>query len=181
MFTQKFDANVCDGETIECNAHGFTFVATIHTDDHPGKPWELEDGHGHVSKWTTRAKRPGELVLARDRDAFRYYDFSGAVAKAKAEGWNAPPYDGSKGERAARAARADFERLRAWCRDEWHYVGVAVVVVKNGIRLTGPFDCSQWGIESDAGEYLTDTANELLDDALSRSKAALASLCDCSA
>jgi hypothetical protein len=181
MFTKQFGANICDGDAIECKAHGFTFVATVHVDDHPGKPWENEDGHGDVTEWTTRNKRPGELILAKDRDARRYYDFAGAVAKAKAGGWNAPPYDGSRGERAVRAVRADFEHLKAWCDDEWQYVGVGVVAVKNGIRLTGPFDCSVWGIESTAGEHLTETANELLDDALSRARKTLANLCDCAA
>lgn len=85
-------------------------------------PWEDCDGHGEVSEWTTRAKRAGELVLCSDRSRKRYYDFAGAVKIARREGWDTAPYKtGTKGERAARAAQADYEYLRAWCDSEWWY------------------------------------------------------------
>lgn len=64
---------------------------------------------------------------------------------------------------AAAAARADYERLRAWCNGDWHYVGVQVTVSRAGIELA---NASLWSIESDAGDYLIETANELLQEAL---------------
>jgi hypothetical protein len=182
MFTKTFGSYVCPGDSIACEKDGFTFHAIIHRDDSADQPWTREDGHGDVTDWTSRAKGPGELVLANHRGSFRYYDFAGAVAKAKAEGWDTAPYgQGTAGERAERAARADFERLKAWCNDEWFLVGVSVVAQKGGVQLVGKYDCALWGIESDAGDYLVEVANELLDDALACAKEKLAKLCDCGA
>ena len=88
----------------------------------------VECGHGPVSEWTTRAKQLGERVLVEDRrGAKRYYDFAEAVRIAKRDGWDAPPLgEGTKGQRAARAAEADFNRLRGWCNGDWEYVGIVV-------------------------------------------------------
>lgn len=155
---------------------GFDISFEIIPDDATGAPWEENDGHGDVSEWTTRAKRPGELVLCSDRGKRRFYDFAGLVAKALAEGWDAIPYnDGqeTKGQQAAKAARADFERLRAWCNDEWHWCGVKVSVSRKGTHLGS---ASLWGLESDAGDYLTETANDLAEEALDAAKAHSAEL-----
>ena len=63
---------------------------------------------------------------------------------------------------AAGAAMSDFERLRAWCNDEWHYLGVIVAPVcaccDQVIKGTTE---SLWGIESDSEEYHWDVAQEL--------------------
>lgn len=69
---------------------------------------------------------------------------------------------------AAAAARADYEFLRAWCNDEWSYCGVIVTAYRNRIELGR---ASLWGIESNAGEYLRDVANELLEEALEEARA----------
>ena len=84
------------------------------------------------------------------------------------------------GERAyaAAAARADFERLRAWCNDEWQYVGVSVTVKRAGVTLVQPYSVALWGIESDAPEYLAETANELLSEALDEARDAIGRLVD---
>lgn len=133
-------------------------------------PWEREDGHGEVFGWTTRAKLPGERRLCEDRKAFRYYDYAGAILKAKAEGWDAEPYGtGTAGERAVRAVEADFKRLRDWCRDEWRYVGVILSVSKNGVMLD-EYAASLWGIESDCEAYQVDIANDLLSEAVEAGK-----------
>lgn len=61
---------------------------------------------------------------------------------------------------AAAAARADFERLAAWCRDQWEWCGVLVAPVTE----YGPdWDSavSLWGIESDSPEYHAEMAREL--------------------
>lgn len=65
-------------------------------------------------------------------------------------------------EYAARAAMADFERLRDWCNNEWQYVGVIVTATNSdGDEIA---NASLWGIESDASEHLLEVANELLRD-----------------
>ena len=140
IFTTKFDRFVCDGESIRAESEGFTLVATVYHDDHNEAPWDNEDGHGPVSEWTNRAKHPGELILTSERGGcHRYYDMQEAVRIARKDGWGykGMPEGEAPGARAAIAARKDFEALKAWCDDEWHYVGVAVVVSKNGVELTG--------------------------------------------
>ena len=61
-------------------------------------------------------------------------------------------------EYAAKAAMADYERLRGWCYDEWNYV--AVVVTDDE---TGEFE-SLCGIESDCDDYLAEVAQELAEE-----------------
>ena len=140
---------------------GRRFAWWLEHDSGYGTPWDNDDGHGPVSEWTRRDKRPGEMVLACDRHSRRFYDFAEAVRIAKADGWDAPPYGhGSAGQRAHRAAMADFRRLRDWCNDRWNYVGVCVQEVEDESAV-GPVE-SLWGIESDADDYLRETAEELV-------------------
>lgn len=138
---------------------GLTFQVTFPPDDSGDCPWEQSEGHGPVSDWTTRQKRPGELILSSHGNSQRFYDFAAAVKQAKAEGWNAKPYDipgETKGQRAVKSVKADYKFLRDWCLDRWEYVGVEVV------RLGGDeSSASLWGIESCADDYLEEVAHEL--------------------
>jgi hypothetical protein len=178
IFSAPFTGNTYDGETIIGEHDGFTFVATIHGDSDTDAPWDNEDGHGPVSAWRAKdSKAPGELVLSTDRTSCRFYDFAAACQQARTEGWGATGDDGMKArEKAAHAARADFERLKAWCDDEWSYVGVAVTVSRNGIQLTGNYDHALWGIESDSAVHLTETAEEYAQEALAAAREAIAAL-----
>ncbi len=140
----------------EFTHNGVEYIATVQPDEFHGAPWDECDGHGIVSGWERREKRPGELILSSDRGAHRFYDFAESVKIAKRDGWDAEPYTGTRGERAARAVRKDFERLQAWCNDAWSYVGVTV-------RRADSCGCrgesaSLWGVESD---YWKETATEL--------------------
>jgi hypothetical protein len=181
MFTKGFDADVTPGDAIKCRVDGYTCVARIYQDDDSTPPWKEEDGHGPVSKCTSRAKRPGERVLNEDHGSRRYYDWEAAIIQAKKEGWDAPPYGGTPGQRAERAVARDFEAMRAWCADEWWYCGIAVVVSRAGVNLTGKYDHALWRVECNypdsENKYLTEVANELLPDALAAAKAKLAKLC----
>lgn len=164
-------------ETVEHD--GFRLAVRLEYDCDHGTPWEECDGHGPVSEWTTRAKLSGELELCRDRSHRRFYDFAEACRIARRDGWNAAPYvvaGETARQKAARAARADFERLRAWCTDEWHWLGVVVTASRNGIELGRD---SLWGIESDAGEYLREVADDLAAQAIAEAREALADLCEC--
>jgi hypothetical protein len=113
-------------EKHEFELNGVKFVATVERDEDCGPPWEECDGHGIVSDWTMRAKKPGEMILHQSRWGKRYYNFAESVKIARRDGWNAAPYTGTRGECAARAAMANFEYLRKWCDDEWHYTVVTV-------------------------------------------------------
>jgi hypothetical protein len=110
-------------EIIEHN--GYSFRAEYSTDVMCETPWEWADGHGTVSDWTQRDKRPGEVVLCSDRSSKRYYDMQGAIKTAKAEGWgydydSVLPTD-TPGQKAVKAAQNDFNYLKAWCNNDWWY------------------------------------------------------------
>lgn len=158
-----------------------TAVVAIVNDDNMGAPWEEHDGHGPVSDWTSREKRPGELELCSDSRGGkkRYYDFAEACRIARRDGWNAEPYN-VPGEtprmRATKAARADFERLQAWCNDQWRWIGVCLFelphdgVERDAERIAdkAPFGilnhAALWGIESDADACHGEVARELLSE-----------------
>jgi hypothetical protein len=173
MFTKKFDTYACDGDSITCEVDGFVVTATIEYDDSSGEPWNENDGHGPVSDWTTRDKNPGEIVLCSDdyhRGSKRYYNYQEAVKIAHKDwGFKA-------GKESADAAIRDFERLKAWCNNVWHYVGVCVHVSRKGIKLTDKYGNALWGIESDEGDHLTEVANDLLEEALNEARKKLAEL-----
>lgn len=152
---EKFTAPVYPGESITRG----NLTATIHSGPDMDAPWDNSDGHGVVSDWTSRDKNPGERVLCSDRHSKRFYDVQASTAIAKRDEWDAAPYGGTKGEKAARAVEADYEYLRQWCNDEWFYVGV-VVTDSDGNHLA-----SLWGIESNSGDHINGIAAELFDEA----------------
>lgn len=225
-FPESFDSPALDGETLTLEVDGFTVMATIHDDPDSGPPWKEHDCHGWVTRWTSRDKAPGELVLNEDHGSRRFYDFAGAVRLARRDGWGAKPYrmdieDGvpsgglvrangqwfkgrdlvsgvsdwcddkgeairqaydrardavGPGEWAAMAARSDFEYLKAWCDDEWSWVGVAVTVSRAGVDLTGEYDHAIWGVDSPSADHLTELANERIGEALDSARAKISAL-----
>lgn len=157
-----------DGDTF--THEGLTFTLTIECDYDHGAPWDEEDGHGPVTGWERRNKLPGEMILAEDRGFKRFYDFAAAVKIAKRDGWNAKPYDipgETKGQKARKAALADFNHLRRWLHDDWRYVGVTVTCDD----LPGAPSESLWGIESDACEYFAEVAHDLAAEILAQAVA----------
>lgn len=161
-------------DTIAIN--GFTLSCELIADSCHGAPWDEECGHGPVSEWTRRAKLPGELVLCEDGQSKRLYDFAEACRIARRENWDAKPYNlgqQTKRQQAAKAALADYKRMRDWCLGNWNYVGVCVVARKCGIELGNAL---LWGIESDACDYLVGVANELIDEAMGAAMAQIESL-----
>lgn len=148
-------------DTIQVS--GFVFKVTVEFDSDSGCPWEREDGHGVISDWLYRDKRAGERVLREERGASMFYDVAASMAKAKAEGWDAAPYGGTRGEKAVRAVEADFQRMRDWLDNRWSYVGVIVERLDDEGVPDGDL-LSLWGIESDALEYIRSTAHELAEE-----------------
>lgn len=153
---------------------GRDFRVEYIVDDQHGAPWKENDGHGPVSEWTTRDKKPGELVLNNDRHSRRYYDFAEAVRIAKRDRWGheSAPATATKNQKATIAARADFEYLRGWCNDEWQYVCVIVTAINND-GTDGETE-SLCGVD-DLNNYPAEVARELADeicDTLTESEAA---------
>ena len=139
-----------------------------HFDRDHGAPWEVSNGYGDVSQWTSRSKRPGERVLNTDSRDFRYYDFQGAIKKARTEGWGLTPEalaaltrklqsKPTKHQIHAEAVERDFQQLRGWCNDEWHWMGVVVIDVE-----TEAYE-SLWGIESSDEDYIRDVERQLCE------------------
>lgn len=171
-----------DGDTFERN--GLTFRFAIEHDGDHGAPWDEEEGHGPVSEWrsydsTDMGKRTGEWLLNSDgRFRARFYDAREAQRIALRDGWGIGSEERAalaarlkreptNREIAAEAVRRDYERLRAWCNDEWSYVGVVVTLLDVEGDATDESN-SIWGIESDAGDYLTEVAHDLADEIAAR-------------
>ena len=134
----------------------------IEQDQDYNPPWIENDGHGPVTEWTRRDKRPGEIILCQDSGVKRYYDFQAAVKQAKRESWGiAGRTFKTRGEQAAAAAMVDYQYLRGYCKGDWHYIGVIIEDGEDNVSL--------WGIESNAYDYI-DTVIEELKKELHRLK-----------
>lgn len=149
---------------------GLAIVVQRKHDEGMGPPWKEHDGHGIVSEWTTREKRPGERVLIEDRRMRRYYDVAATTQRAREESWGdlaeCEKRLGRKptsGELASWAVDRDFERLHRWCNDEWYWMGVVVKLLDADDKVVA--ENSLWGVESDGDywrEVAADMANTLL-------------------
>ena len=153
-------------ETRESGTMSFRIEWVYDHDCDP--PWDREDGHGPVSDWEHRSKRPGEMILNSNRGSHRFYDFAEAVKLARKDGWNTAPYDWpSKGAQAHAAALADFDYLRRFCNDQWHYCGI-VVTLLDADGKPDSVDASLWGIESEGDDYHEEVIEELIAECLSQ-------------
>ncbi|WP_396329310.1 hypothetical protein [Burkholderia anthina] len=210
-----------DGNVEERTIEGRVYRVRINVpyDEDMGAPWEEHDGHGPVSDWTTRDKRPGEWVLASERGSKRYYDAQEANRIAEQDGWGlteahkaellqrlaknrvvrrsvgkatvthrygglmqefhratetvtVPGRDPNKpltaGEVRAEAVRRDFEYLRRWANDQWHFVGVVVTLLGDDEDLDGlvatDFHNALWGIADCDPAYAREVADDLIDE-----------------
>lgn len=154
-------------DTYTLEHKGRRFTVRHYLDEGHEPPWESSEGHGPIREDYQRGKRPGERVLAPtgSRDVWYLYDWAEAVRIAKRDGWDAPPYgEGTKGQRAARAVAADFEFIRGWLNDDWHYIGIEVTLLGAGDEETGHI-ASLWGVES-CGDFPAECARELADECL---------------
>jgi hypothetical protein len=145
---------------------GKRFRVHIESDDNSDPPWERSDGHGPVRSINAYhrgdhpEKRPGERVLHKSGRTFWLYDWKEACRLARKDGWNAEPYDAPN--RIERAVQADFDFLRGWLNDDWHYIGVCVTLVNDEDEdITDRYANALWGIESDARDYIETVAHEL--------------------
>lgn len=110
---------------------GNKFKVEYAYDDTGEAPWQWDDRHGQVSDWTSRDKKPGEIILCVDHPLKRYYDMQGAIETAREEGWSCEgvlPTD-TAGQKAVKAAQADYKYLKAWCADDWWYACLRVVLL----------------------------------------------------
>lgn len=155
--------------TIEKQHNGYKIKIETHADEDMREPWNEHDGHGIVSDWETRDKRPGELILNSDRHSKRFYDVTATLERARKDGWGLSPE--SKAALAAKlgrqptakevtaeAVRQDYEHLRGWCNDEWQWLGYTTQIeTPDGETIDG---ASVWGMVSEA----TAEAESMIED-----------------
>lgn len=84
--------------------------------------------------------------------------------------------DGHTNKQYVDAQAKAQERMAAWERGDWFYVGVDVVVSKAGVDLTEKYAHALWGIESDCGSHVADCAEDFTQEAIDDAKAKLAEL-----
>lgn len=173
------------GQTFDFEHEGKQFRAFIESDDDATPPWDRECGHVDVSEWERRNKAPSEVIINEDRGSRRFVCIREAIAKATREGWglNGAPLAAleeklgrkpTKREVIAEAVRIDIERMRAWCADEWEYIGVCVCLLDSeGSPIGDKYSAALWGIESDCDDYIQEVARDMASDALREAQATM--------
>lgn len=166
--TKILPQDIEDGCVIDL-PDGYGLHVKTEVDSDTGAPGTKRDGHGPVSDYVLRFKRPGEMVLYVDGRHKRYYDFAEAVKIARRDGWGVPASVAkeieaklgrtmTKGEIAHHAAMADYERLRQYCAEQWTYIGVVVTLLDPDHNQVS--SDSLWRVESD-GDYWKDVAADM--------------------
>ncbi len=145
-FTEKFLSFVCEGDTISCTVDGFDVTARIARDDCLDPPDQRQDGF-----WPSLFK-------------------------------NAPGFIGPGNgfrQRFAEAQQNAEAIMAAWKAGDWFYCGIVLSVAFDEVDLDA-HAASLWGVEANFpgsdNAYLTEVANELLPEALSLAREALARL-----
>jgi hypothetical protein len=158
----------------ETDSHrGHKITLAWYPDDISDAPWERCDGHGIVSDWMRRDKSPGERILSTDHGAHRFYDFAETMKLARRDGWGLSPdkiaamergmgRKATPGEIIAAAVESDFQFLRGWCNDEWHYVGYMVTIENPDGTETAGDSC--WGFEG-IREYMREVSKDVFSEA----------------
>lgn len=154
-FNAAFDRYACEGDSITAIIDGFTITATIHRDDCQDKPDQRDDGF-----WPSMQPESAGYLGTVPRE-----EYEKALARANAV-------------------------MDAWKKDEWFYCGIVLSVAREGVTLDD-HAASLWGCECNypknpdaasalddyPNNYLTETANELLDEALTSAKKIFTNLC----
>lgn len=171
------DIASADEQTLQLE-DGFTLHIECEPDHDTAEPWKEHDGHGPVSGWESRDKKPGEWILCAQhgfRRRRRFYDVQGAMVRARQDGWGLNPNElelltrklgrtPTAGEVFASAVESDYDYLRGWCRDEWQWMRVSVSLIGPDDETISSESCG--GIESRNSywrEYALETANSLLE------------------
>jgi len=168
---KTYTAEDITGETLCLFPLPWTIKITLESDDCCGKPWQEQCGHGDVSEWVRRDKRPSERLLYSDTCGKLFYDFAGAVETAKHQGWGCDLVKlekelgrkPTKGEIAVQAVESDFELLRRWCEGDWFYGVLCVrLVAEDGDIIETEY---LGGVSSD-GEHWKECAADMINTLL---------------
>tara|TARA_R100000935_G_scaffold7355_1_gene15576 strand:- start:2271 stop:2786 length:516 start_codon:yes stop_codon:yes gene_type:complete len=159
-FSERFATFVCPGDTITCEANGFTIMAAIVLDDSPDAPDQRQDGF-----WPSLHKDAPGFIGEADQESVR--------------GTDSPPERNGFRERFSKAQAEAEAVMDAWRKGDWFYCGIVLSVSFEGVTLA-EHATSLWGVEanypgSDNG-YLSEVANDLLPEALDTARVVLARL-----
>lgn len=139
--------------------------ATLKTeaDDDSTPPWKREDGHGDIYE-----VRPDYVCEQGGPDAplgtHHIYDMQESYKIALNEKWGVPNDKLTPQEQAREAVQEDYDRMQAWVNDEWRYVNLVVSITdSDGTEIVTKV---LGGIEDDNDDYILDTANEMLEEAI---------------
>ena len=148
---------------------GFDFMVEIKNDADHEAPWDDGDNNGIV--FNRRGKKhPSERIIHNDGTNLTLYDWQGTIAKAEVEGWGLYPeaeqklaqslgHMPTKRQIVEAAVARDYEMMRSWCNNEWHYVGVVVRLPDEW----GGREESVWGIPDNDTDVINEVRNELAD------------------
>jgi hypothetical protein len=153
QFTEEFRTYACEGDTITTEIDGFTITATIVRDDSGEKPEDRDAGF-----WPSKNPKHAGYVEPEEPEEYE--------------------------TQLAQAQRIH----KVWCNDDWFYCGIVLSVSHRVFVPHHPFNdvliardaASLWGVGVNYpgcdNSHLTDTANELIDEALDYAKAAVEKL-----
>lgn len=161
-------------KTIIKDGRTFRFDVQQEPDLDRPHPWNAEEGHGPVSEWSSRKKKPGEWVLEVDGCQRRFYDAQEATKIAKRDGWGIGPTEihafvteherePTRKEIIGIAVKKDFEHLKAFCDNEWTYMGVIVTLLDGEDDTPTKVSAMAWGLETCVEDVVEDTAQELAE------------------
>ncbi len=163
-----------DGQIIEkC---GFKFRVNIENDNDHCPPWEDDEGAGVVTDWVNRSKRPHELLLNANSRVKRFFDVKATTEKANEQGWGLTEEkraelreklgkEPTRKQVIAKAVDLEYKHLKAYCDDDWYYVGVIVTQIFTGKeKLDYANAC--WGFESKDEQGIKECAEDFMNQVI---------------
>lgn len=158
---------------VENDGHGPVSEWTTR-DKMPGEKVLTTEGGGHrfydVAEATRIAKREGWGLSGEAMQALmRAKDYHFRNAHNKNRLHKLPQLAGpvpapTRGEIIAQAVQKDFEYLRRWCTDDWHYVGVCVRHESQDDSEKYSYAC--WGVSSDDDAHIAEIAHDCAAECL---------------
>jgi len=168
--------NTYQTETREIG--GVSYRVEWHYDHDIGAPQNESDGHGVVVELGYDPEEDPELDIEevvrhkmmrrlsspdhRHTRGVEYYDVWETLKIAKHDGWGVANPTGLSPEEVTMAAiEEDFNYLRGWYNDDWHWCGITVIALDEDGEDTAQEE-SLCGISSDDGEYHEEVIRDLV-------------------